>query len=331
MYNIGVDVMSGDHAHEELLKGCVDAVKNNHVIVSVVGEEKVLAAELKKYDYKKDRIEIIPSTEIITMTDPAAKAYKNKPDSSLVVGCRALADHRIDAFITPGNTGASLAAALFIVKRISGVKRPCISVSIPSEKGHTLLLDAGANVDCVPRYLKQFAVMGMSYVQKSRGVENPTIGVLNVGEEHHKGDELTQKSGKELEKMPINYVGYVEPADLYRHKADIVVCDGFVGNIALKTLESTAKYMLTLIKRGILKNWIYKAGAFLLKPVFKDLKKKLSSEENGAAPLLGIREPFYISHGSSTAAEIESAVRIALYNAEHSVNDTIAENIKKWG
>jgi phosphate acyltransferase len=331
MLKIGVDIMSGDNSPAMLLSGCVRAVQKHKVIVAVIGDPGFIKNALKKYDYPQERLEIVASSEIITMDDSPTRAFKEKKDSSLVVGCNILAQQKISAFITPGNTGAALAAALFLVRRIPGVKRPCISVPIPTVKGHTLLVDAGANMDSLIRHLRQFAVMGVAYMQKSRDIAVPSVGILNIGSEKGKGNETTQKLYKELSKPAINFVGFVEPSDLYEHKADVIVADGFVGNITLKTLEATARRMVTILKTGITKRLIYKFAALLLKPVFADFKRELSTEDNGAAPLLGIKYPFYIAHGSSTAAEIESAIRIALYNAEHKTNEAIFNNIKEWG
>lgn len=332
MYRIGVDVMSGDRLPAELIPGCVEAAKKNEAVVVIVGDEALIKENLSKYSYPKERIEIIPSTEIITMDDPASRAFRMKPNSSLVVGCNSLVDNKIDAFITPGNTGASLAAALFLVKRIEGVKRPALATSIPTVKGYCIMLDAGANMDCISQYIVQFAIMGSSFYSKSTGVARPTVGLLNVGEEEGKGNELALQTFAELKKAPINFIGNVEPSDIFTHKADIIVCDGFVGNVALKTIEATAKRLVTILKQGINNGGILsKIGALLMKSAFTELKEQLNADRYGAVPLLGIQKPFYIGHGSSNALAIQSAIEVALRNAINHSSEEIENEIKKWG
>lgn len=323
--------MSGERPPAVLIKGCVQAVKTFPISVVITGEETLIQNELKKHKYPEERILILPSHDVIGMDDVPSKAFRQKKDASLMVGCRALKGEMIDAFITPGNTGAALAAALFVIGRIKGVKRPALAISIPTRKGYALMLDGGANSDCNARYLRQFALMGSVYYKNMHTLSAPSVGLLNVGEEDKKGSELAQQAYKELQKLPINFIGNIEPNQIFSHKADVIICDGFVGNLVLKNIEGTAKYLVDIIKSEIMQGVLTRVGAFLMSPVFRRLKQELNPARFGAAPLLGVSKPFFIGHGNSSDASIFGAIRTAVKVLDNDFISNITEDIDRWG
>jgi glycerol-3-phosphate acyltransferase PlsX len=239
-----------------------------------------------------------------------------------------------DAFVSAGNTGAVMAISVFSLGRLKGVERPAISTVLPNLKGHTFLLDVGANVDCKPHHLLQFAVMGEAYAKYVLGDENPRIGLLNIGEEETKGNELTKEAYKLLKKASekgLNFVGNAEGRDIYSGDFDVIVCDGFVGNVALKLSESLAKILAKILKEEIENHFISRLGAITLKPAIKSFKKRIDYAEWGGAPLLGVKAPVIISHGSSNAKAIKNAIKVACQFAESNLNSYIEKNIEKYG
>ncbi|HRU40046.1 MAG TPA: phosphate acyltransferase PlsX, partial [Candidatus Goldiibacteriota bacterium] len=280
----------------------------------------------------RDRLQVVNATEDITMSDHPAQAYKQKPDSSMVVAANMVGDGRGDAFVSAGNTGAMVVSSLFSIGRIPGVSRPAILVPMPSSKGTTALLDAGGNVDCKPHHLVQFAIMGSLYARHIFRIENPTVGMLSIGEEDTKGNELTANTKELIEKAHINYKGHVEGKDIAHGVTDVVVCDGFVGNVILKFGEGVVQFVFDSIKQEVQKGGILKkVGALLMKSIFREMKKKFSFDEYGGAPLLGIKKPVIITHGRANAKAIKNSIRVAAEFIRDHINEEIEENIKGIG
>ncbi len=331
MYRIGIDVMSGDNSPSELIDGCVKSIlKQKQAKACVFGDQSQIKQILKKHNYPNDRIDIIHSREVIGMDEYPAKACREKKDSSLMVGTNALSQGKIDAFFSPGNTGATLAGSLYSIGRLKGVKRPAIGVFMPTHTGWMLMLDAGANVDCHHKYIKQFAIMGISYYSHYFKVKNPRLGILNVGEEESKGNDLTKKSYKELQKLPYNFIGNVEPSGIVHGNCDVLVCDGFVGNILLKSFETVAKHLLSTFKSASKEKLSYLIGSLLLKSKFVDLKEKWDAKKIGAAPLMGIAKPVFIGHGNTDAISMEAAIKTITSYLEFNVQQHIQNAINQW-
>lgn len=322
-----VDAMGGDKGPVEMIKGTIDAVNEYGVNVILVGKEDIIENELKKYDYSKDKVEILGANDIITNEDDPAMAIRRKKDSSMVVGCKALADGIGDGFISAGSTGALLASGIFIVKRIDGIDRAAISVIYPTLNGFSLLLDAGANVDCRPEYLYQFALMGSVYMEKVMGVQSPTVGLINIGVEEGKGNLLSKDTYELLKKSKLNFKGNIEARDLPSGTVDIIVSDGFVGNVILKLTEGMAISIFSTLKEEFIKNSRTKIGASLLKPELKNIKAKMDYREQGGAPLLGTRRPMVKAHGSSDAFAMKNAINQLRKFIEKDVIKIIEENM----
>jgi glycerol-3-phosphate acyltransferase PlsX len=322
-----VDAMGGDKGPAEVIKGTIDAIKDYGVEVIIVGKEDIIENELKNYDYPKDKIETINAEDVILNEDDPAIAIRRKKDSSMVVGLKALADGMGDGFISAGSTGALLAGGIFIVKRIKGIERAALSTVYPTTKGISLLLDAGANVDCKPEYLNQFGIMGSVYMEKVIGVKSPKVGLVNIGAEKGKGNLLTKETYDLLENANINFIGNVEARDIPTGAVDVIVCDGFVGNIVLKLTEGMAISMFSSLKEVFMKNSKSKIGAFLLKPELKVFKGKMDYREYGGAPLLGTKKPIVKAHGSSDAYAIKNGIRQLIAFIEKNVINIIEDNI----
>ena len=327
---IAVDVMGTDYGPKELVLGAVNAVKAYDCETVLVGDEKVIKELLVKYHADKDeRITVHHASEVIEMSEHPAIAVKSKKDASIVVAARLLRNKECDALVSSGSTGAAVAAALFGVGRIKGVERPAIATPIPSLTGTTVVLDSGAKVDAKPEHMKQSAIMGTVYAEKILKMSAPRVGLLNIGEEETKGNEVALATYPLLKKeRTIKFIGNVEGRDINKGTVDVVVCDGFVGNVVLKFGEGLAKAIMTMVKEAILKGGILaKLGGLLIKPALKGLKKRLDPAEYGGALLLGIRAPFIICHGSSKAKAITNAIRVAMDFAEQDVVSIIAQRI----
>jgi len=328
-----LDAMGGDFAPHVPVLGAVQAAKEFNARVILVGDEKQIKSELSKLSYPKELIEVVHADDSIPMDEQPSKALKRK-NSSVHLGLNLIKSGEADAFVSAGNTGAVMAVALFTVGRIKGVERPAISAILPNLTGHTFLLDVGANVDCKPHHLLQFAVMGSAYAKYVLGDENPRVGLLNIGEEEGKGNELTKEAYKLLKQAKekgLNFLGNAEGRDIYSGKFDVVVCDGFVGNVALKLSESLAKILAKILKEEIEKHFISKLGAITLKPAIKSFKKRIDYAEWGGAPLLGIKAPVIISHGSSNAKAIKNAIKTAGQFVKSELNAKIEEEIARYG
>ena len=327
---IAVDVMGTDYGPKELVLGAVEAVRKYGCETVLVGDEQVIKELLVKYRADKEpKITIHHASEVIAMNEHPAIAVKSKKDASIVVASRLLRNKECDALVSSGSTGAAVASALFCVGRIKGVERPSIATPIPSLKGTTVVLDSGAKVDAKPEHMVQSAIMGTVYAEKILKISEPRVGLLNIGEEETKGNEQTLATYPLLKAdKAVNFIGNVEGRDINKGNVDVVVCDGFVGNVVLKFGEGLASAIMTLMKEAILNGgMLAKLGGLLIKPAMKKLKKRLDPAEYGGALLLGIRAPFIICHGSSKAKAITNAIHVAMAFAEQDVVHIIADRI----
>lgn len=322
-----VDGMGGDNAPSEIVKGVVDAVNDFNIEVILVGKEDTIEKELTKCKYPEDKIEILNATDVITNEDDPSLAIRRKRDSSMVVGLKALNEGLGDGFISAGSTGALLAGGLFIVKRIEGIERAALTTIYPTGKGVSLLVDAGANVDCKPEYLKQFAVMGSIYMENVMDRNNPKVGLVNIGAEESKGNQLTKETFNLLKKSDINFIGNIEGREIPSGNADVIVADGFVGNIVLKLTEGMAISIFDLLKSAFYENTKSKIGALLLKPQLKNINKMMDYREYGGAPLLGTKMPIVKAHGSSDALAIRNGIKQLMDFAEKDIIKIIEENM----
>ncbi len=323
---IAVDAMGGDNAPVEIVKGAVDSVNEINAHVVLVGQKQVIEAELAKYSYDKSKIDIVEATEVITTEESPTKAIRSKKDSSMVVGLNLVKESKADAFVSAGSTGALLTGALFIVGRIKGVERPVLGTCLPTKKGFTFLVDSGANVDCKAKYLEQFAKMSSIYVENMFDIKNPKVAIVNIGAEKEKGNALTKEAYELLEQSDINFIGNIEPREIPFGQADIVVCDGFVGNTILKLSEGLSMALLGIIKEEITVGH-YKLAAAALKKPLGNIKKKLDADEVGGAPFLGLKSLVVKAHGSSNAKAIKNAIKQCVLFAEADIVSKIGEKI----
>jgi phosphate acyltransferase len=303
-----LDAEGGDNAPEEIVAGALLAASRD-LRVLLVGRPEVIEQLLDSSDHPY--IEVVPSSSVITFHDEPAGAVKSLPDSSIVVGARTVAEGRSQGFISAGNTGAMLAAALLVVKRLTGIRRPAIVTTLPGLEGPVLLLDSGANADCRPEHLLEFGVLGSAYARTVLGLQSPRVGLLNIGEEESKGSELARAAHELLAGSGLNFVGNVEGRDLLKNLADVVVTDGFTGNVALKLLEGCASAFFTRIKGAARSGTRAKVGGMLLKPALRGLRSALDPEEVGGACLLGVRGLVVICHGNSSRRAIANALLFA--------------------
>ena len=304
-----IDGMGGDNAPVSTVKGAIDAVNEYNIDLVIVGREEEIKKELKKYDYNHEKIQILNAEKVIENTEDPALAIRRKKDSSMVVGLNALKNGLGDGFISAGSTGALLAGGLFIIKRIEKINRAALTSVYPTSKGISLLVDAGANIDCKPEYLNQFAIMGSIYMETAMGIKNPKVALANIGDEEGKGNQLAKDTYSLLRESNINFIGNIEGRDIPNGNADIIVADGFVGNIILKLTEGVALSLLGEIRKIVYSDTRSKLGGILLKPGLSKLKKKLDYREYGGAPLLGIKLPVVKAHGSSDDFAIKNGIR----------------------
>ena len=306
---VALDAMGGDYAPVETVKGAVEAIQELNVDIKLVGREDEIKQELAKYSYDQARIAVVHAEQVIGTDEVPTIAIRRKKDSSLVVGLNLVKNGEADAFVSAGSTGALLTGALVIVGRLDGVERPALGTCLPTKTGFSFLLDSGANVDCKPIYLEQFAKMGSVYVENIFGIKNPRVALVNIGAEKEKGNALTKEAYELLEGTDtINFVGNIEPRNVPYGDADVIVCDGFVGNTILKLSEGLSKSIFDILKDEITKGH-YKIGAAILKAPFKKIKGRLDSDEVGGAPFVGLKSLVVKAHGSSNAKAIKNAVR----------------------
>ena len=329
---IAVEVMGTDYGPQELVLGAVQAVRAYNCEVVLVGDSEIIKKLLAEYNAADERkITVHHSSEVIHMDEHPGIAVKTKKDASIVVATKLLRDKECDALVSSGSTGAAVAAALFGLGRIRGIERPAIATPIPSLTGTTVVLDSGAKVDAKPEHMVQSAIMGSVYAELMLKIKNPRVGLLNIGEEETKGNEQALATYPLLKaEEHINFVGNVEGRDINKGTVDVVVCDGFVGNVVLKFAEGLASAIMKLMKDAILNGGILaKLGGLLIKPAMKGLAKRLDPAEYGGALLLGVKAPFIICHGSSKAKAIKNAIGVAIDFAERDVVEHIAGNIVK--
>ena len=329
---IAVDAMGGDFAPEQVVFGAIRAAKKYDCEIVLVGDEQKIMRVLEKEQGWKDlKISVHPASEVIEMGEHPVTAVRKKKDSSVVVATRLVKEGTCDAVLSAGSTGAAVAAAQFTLGRIKGIDRPTIATPMPTPKGVTLLLDSGANVDSKPKHLVQSALMGSIYSEYVFGIKSPKVGLLNIGEEETKGNEQAQTTYPLLKEMhTINFIGNAEGRDIPKGNVDVVICDGFVGNVVLKFAEGLAKTILKLIKEAIRDGGLLaKLGALLLMPTLKKLGRRLDASEYGGAPLLGVNGCCIIAHGSSNAKAICSAIGVANEYVKNNVLGHIRDNIAK--
>ena len=324
---VALDAMGGDLAPVEIVKGAVDAVKELNVDIKLVGQQDKINAELAKYTYPKERIQVVHAEEVIGTDEVPTSAIRRKKDSSLVVGLNLAKSGEADAFVSAGSTGALLTGALLIVGRIEGVERPALGTCLPTKTGFTFLLDSGANVDCKAKYLEQFAKMGSVYIENIFGIAHPKVALVNIGAEKEKGNALTKEAYELLEVSEnINFVGNIEPRNIPFGEADVIVCDGFVGNTILKLSEGLSKTLIDIIKEEITAG-SYKFAAAMLKTPFRNVKKRFDSDEVGGAPFIGLKSLVVKAHGSSNARAIKNAIRQCVLFTEADIVGKIKDKL----
>ena len=303
---IAVDAMGGDHAPAEIIRGAAQAAAEYGIDISVVGLPHLVQPLLDSHP----RLQLVPCTQVIAMDEHPAQAVRNKPDSSMAVCARICKEGRADGWTSAGNSGAVMAAALFIQGRIRGVERPALGSIVPTQNGFAYFLDVGANVDSKPEYLVQFAAMGAVYAREMLGRARPRVGLLSNGEEDGKGDELVRETSRKLKGQLPGFIGNVEPKDIYAARADVIVADGFVGNVAIKMAEATADFLFRSLRDEIPKTMTGKVGGALIRPRVRSIRDRIDWREFGGAPLLGIDGVAVVAHGRSDARAIKNAIRV---------------------
>ncbi len=320
---IGMDAMGGDHAPMETVKGAIMALDAIEGQIVLFGYEDQIKEELKKYQYDKSRIEIVPTSQVVENEDKPVIAIKRKKDASMVVGLEQVRKGEIDAFISAGNTGALLAGGLLRVGRIRGVDRPALTTVFPTFKGMFILADVGANAECKARNLLEFGIMGSIYAKDVLSIDNPKVGLVNIGTEEGKGTPMVNEAYQLLKESDLNFIGNVEARDIPEKQADVLVCDGFTGNVILKLTEGVAKSFMGEIKGIFMSNLLSKLSALVMKKNLKSLKTKMDYTEYGGAPLLGVKAPIVKAHGSSNGKAFMNAIKYA----EKYVSNNIIEKI----
>ncbi|MFC1485862.1 phosphate acyltransferase PlsX [Candidatus Latescibacterota bacterium] len=341
---VAVDAMGGDDYPGFLIEGSVDAlVSYPDVIVSLVGRQNLVTEGIDQLSsgrsgdktcaqnlvQVKDRLRVVDAGDVIEMDESPVRAIRAKKTSSIVVANRLCRENEVDAVISAGNTGAAMAASILYMGRLKGVSRPALTTLFPTKKGRVSILDLGANTDCKPEHLNQFGVLGSIYVSRVLGIENPRVGLLNIGEERSKGNELTEKAYNLLEKSNLNFIGNVEGRDIFEGTADVVVCDGFVGNVLLKFGESVFGFVTHSLKKSLKKSIWRMAGGYLLMPAFREMKQDMTFEDYGGAPLLGVDGITIICHGKSTPLAIRNAIRVARQLVLERMNEQIKRELMK--
>lgn len=326
---IAVDAMGGDFAPESTVEGAFLVAKNHGIKVVLIGDEDRVSKELAKYPTSKLPIYIHHAPHVISMHEAPSLVIRKMKDSSIKVALELAKEGQVNGVVSAGNSGAAMALAMFIIKKIEGIERPAIATIHPSLKGSTILIDSGGNVDCKPHHLIQFAIMGKAYATYMLGISDPRIGVLSNGEEESKGNELTREVNEILLSTNLNYIGYVEGRDLNSGKVDVIVCDGFVGNVALKISEGLWETIHGFLKWEAKDNIRAKIAYFLMKRVIRRLEKKLDYSEYGGAPLIGINGNLVISHGSSNAKAIMNAIVLASNLSKSKLNQHILQELEE--
>ncbi len=324
---VAVDVMGGDNAPAHEVAGAVMAAREWQIPVVLVGQTKLIERELEKHDLQGLDVCIEQANEVVGMHDSASDPVRKKKNSSIRVAFDLVKAGKADAVVSTGNSGATMAAGMFVLKRINGIDRPAIAMIVPNLKNQTVVLDVGGNVDCKAPHLAQFALMGSVYATQMLGKDSPRVGLLSNGEEESKGNELTREANRLLKAASFNYIGYTEGRDIYNGKVDVVVCDGFVGNVVLKVSEGLAMAIGSMLREEFASRFIAKIGYLLVKPALSALKKKIDYAEYGGAPLLGIQGTGMICHGSSSPKAIMNAIKMAYDYETRQVNARLVERL----
>lgn len=328
MITIALDAMGGDHAPRPEVEGAVHAARELGVRILLVGLAPEVKKELAKHSHRGLPIEIAPASEVITMHDSPTQAFRKKKDSSAHVATKFVRNGLADAFVSAGNTGAVMAVARFGLGTLPSVDRPALAAPFPTSRGGTaVLIDVGANVDSKPAHLVQFAVMGEIYYRAIFGTRRPKIALLSIGEEEMKGNELTREAHSRLKSSSLNFTGNVEGRDVFSGAVDVVVCDGFIGNVALKISEGVAQHIGTMLKEALQSTISSQVGYVLARKAFKDFRKKIDYSEYGGAPLLGVKGVTVIGHGSSNSLAIKNAIRVATELVRGGINDRIEQEL----
>jgi glycerol-3-phosphate acyltransferase PlsX len=331
-FKIAVDAMGSDGGPSVEIEGAVHAAAQYGIPIVLVGQEDRVRELLRQHDTGSVSIEVVHASETITMEDAAATAARRKKDSSIHVAARLMRDGAVSGFVSAGNTGAVMATVKMIMGTLAVVDRPALSTVLPTQKGKpAILLDVGANVDCKPHHLEQFAIMGDIYSRAIFGIRRPRVGLLSIGEEDSKGNELTKEAFKSLKRAPLNFIGNVEGRDIFTGDVDVIVCDGFTGNVALKLSEGLYEAFASMLKQELQKTLSAKVGAIFAQNAFRQFKHRLDYSEYGGAPLLGIKGITIVCHGRSNANAIKNAVRIADEFCRHKVNQVIEGEFNKLG
>ena len=326
---VAVDAMGGDNAPGEIVKGAVQAVQaEKDIKVFLVGRQDAVNAELAKYTYDKEKIEVVHAEEVIEMAEPPVNAIRKKKQSSLVIGMNMIKHQEADAIVTAGSTGATLVGGQVLVGRIKGIERPPLAPLVPTEKGVSLLIDCGANVDARPSHLVQFAQIGSIYMENIVGIKNPRVAILNIGAEEEKGNQLVKETFPLLKECPgINFIGSIEAREIPHGGADVIVCEAFAGNIVLKLYEGVAATLLSKVKEGLMSSLRSKIGALLIKPALKQTLKSFDASQYGGAPLLGLNGLVVKTHGSAEAIDVKNSILQCVTFKQQDINGKIKEHI----
>ena len=324
-----VDAMGGDNAPGEIVKGAVQAVQaEKDIKVFLVGRQDAVNAELEKYTYDKEKIKVVHAEEVIEMAEPPVNAIRKRKQSSLVVGMNMIKHQEADAIVTAGSTGATLVGGQVLVGRIKGIERPPLAPLVPTEKGVSLLIDCGANVDARPSHLVQFAQIGSIYMENIVGIKNPRVAILNIGAEEEKGNQLVKETFPLLKECPgINFIGSIEAREIPHGGADVIVCEAFAGNIVLKLYEGVAATLLSKVKEGLMSSLRSKIGALLIKPALKQTLKSFDASQYGGAPLLGLNGLVVKTHGSAKASDVKNSILQCVTFKQQDINGKIKEHI----
>lgn len=327
--NVAVDAMGGDNAPAEIIKGAVQAVKEcDGVKVYLTGQKEIIEKELQQYTYNDAMIEIVDAQEIIDTSEPPVMAIRKKKDSSLVKALHLVKDNVCNGYVSAGSTGATLVGGQVIIGRIKGVERPPLAPLIPTQKGSSLLIDCGANVDARPSHLVQFAKIGSVYMENIMGIKNPKVAIVNIGAEEDKGNALVKETFPLLKVCPeINFIGSIEAREIPTGKADVIVCEAFVGNVILKLYEGVGSTLISMVKQGMMANLRSKIGAIMVKPALKETLKAFDLAQYGGAPLLGLNGLVIKTHGSSKAGEIKNSILQCVQFTKQDINAKIKEKI----
>jgi phosphate acyltransferase len=325
---IALDAMGGDHAPDEVLKGALLAADEYPVEILLVGKEEVIRERLAAIaPGASSRFQIVDAREVVEMEDNALTPLRKKRNSSIRVCANLVAEKKADSMVSAGHTGATMTSAYKVIGAIEGVDRPALAAILPNAKGHTVLLDVGANVDSKPSHLREWAVMGHYYAQMLFGMEAPRVGLLSIGEEEGKGNELTKETFRVMKETGLNFIGNAEGRDVFNGNADVVVCDGFIGNVVLKASESLGEFVSKTLRAELTRNVVRKAGALILRSAFDDLKKRMDYSEYGGAPLLGVNGGCIVCHGRSNPNAIKNAIRVARDFALNRIDSKIRDKI----